>query len=132
MSIHATLRLLAAAALLGAAGCEATITPVPVEVATTAAVAPAIVVPYDIYSAPRVYYGDTWLYLYGGVWYYPTPRGWMMYREEPRELGRIRTRIQSSPRVYEAPEDSPPRSEPRRPVYQAPTETGRERTPRSP
>jgi hypothetical protein len=132
VSIYATLRpLAAAAALLGASGCEATFTPAPVQVAASAPVVQAVVVPDDIYSAPRVYYGDTWLYLYGGIWYYSTPRGWMVYRDEPRELGRIRTRIQSQPRAYQqAPAYSSPRSAPRRPVYQAPQETGRERTPR--
>jgi hypothetical protein len=105
--------------LLGASGCTATFTPEPVAVVTyEVPVVQAEVVPYDIQRYPRVYYGGTYVYLVEGRWYFPTARGWMVYREEPRELGRYRTQIERGP-------------EPRRsPGYAAPREQRRERRPR--
>lgn len=106
---RAGLAVLAAAALLGAIGCTATFTPEPVAVAYEAPVVQAEVVPYDIYRHPRVYYGGTYVYFVDGRWYYPTARGWMMYREEPRELRRQRTQIERSPEVRRSPAYVPPR-----------------------
>lgn len=144
MSIDAMLQKipLAAVALLGMAGCEATISPPPpprfAVTYAADAVVPAPSVPYDIYAYPHVYYDDTWVYLYDGRWYYPSPQGWMTYQQEPRELGRSRTRIESSPRDYRyqtpgytpSPRYSAPPPPPPGPVYQAPTEQGRERRPK--
>jgi hypothetical protein len=111
---------------LGAAGCEATITP-PVVAFQADVVAPVAVVPPDIYAYPRVYFGGAWAYLVDGFWYQPTPRGWVVFRREPVELARERTRIYAAPRpiaprtpAYGFPPPAPRRS---------PYEQGRERTP---
>ncbi len=119
---------LAAACAIGAAGCEATFTPVEpvVTVWGTGTVAPVTAVPTDIWGYPRVYYGGTYTYLVNGLWYQPTPRGWVVFRREPIELGRERTRIYAAPRrvVPRTPAYAYPRSAPTPPV-----EYGRERTP---
>jgi hypothetical protein len=109
----------AAAILLAGSGCTATFTPEPVTVTYREPVVEAQAVPVDIYTYPRVFYGGTYVYLVDGRWYAPSPRGWVVYRQEPRELNRYRVRIQSSPRYQQ-----------RAPVYAAPREEGRERRPR--
>jgi hypothetical protein len=63
----------------------------------------AELVPVEISAHPRVYYGGTYAYLVGGVWYYPTDRGWVIFEEEPAELRRFRESYRSSPR-YVPPE----------------------------
>ncbi len=121
MSSNAILGI-AALAALGAAGCEATITPAePVIGIHTYAEAPlmrATVVPEDIWDYPRVYFNGTWVYLVDGSWYLPSPRGWYVYRREPVELARERTRI------YRAPRPAPREQAPAMPYEQ-----GRERRP---
>jgi hypothetical protein len=110
--------VLTAAVLMGATGCTATFTPEPVVVAYDAPVAAAEVVPYDIYAYPRVYYGGTYVYLVNGRWYFPSARGWMVYRQEPHELRRYRAEIHRAPERRQSPPVAPPR------------EYGRERRPR--
>lgn len=127
------LALVALVALFGLPACEATFTPQPVTLAYARTVVPAQVVPYDIYAYPHVYFGDTWVYLVDGTWYFPTDEGWMMYREEPRELGRYRTQMQRSPGYYEPPTYQSPDYGYPPPVQRGnpfPHETGRQRTPR--
>ena len=136
MSSHATFAVLAAACALGAlgaTGCEATFTPVEPGFAVVGGgvVAPATLVPADVWTYPRVYFDGGYVYLVNGLWYQPTPRGWVVYRREPVELARQRTRIDAAPRsralprapayAYPPPRRPPPREEPR--------EYGRERTP---
>jgi hypothetical protein len=79
----------------------------------------ATVVPVDIRAYPRVDYSGGYVYLVDGRWYYPSARGWMVYRDEPRELSRYRAQIERSPRYR-----SPPA------VYAYPQERRRERSPR--
>jgi hypothetical protein len=82
-------------------GCAATVsTAVPVWEVDGYAVAQAGTVPIQIETYPRVYYRDRWAYLVDGYWYYPSARGWVIFREEPRELARWRTRIYSEPQRY--------------------------------
>jgi hypothetical protein len=91
---------LAALGSLGATGCWATFTPIPAEIAYEGGVlVPADTVPPNIWAYPRTYFDGTYAYLAGGVWYFPTPQGWMVYRREPVELSRERTRIYSAPEV---------------------------------
>ncbi|WP_437733524.1 hypothetical protein [Sorangium sp. So ce1335] len=95
----AMLAALVALALLGATGCAA-------EVHTRAA-APATVTyeevtvyeepvvhvaaaPAYIETYPRVYYRGSYVYYVDGRWYYPSHRGWVYYRHEPRALVRYR------------------------------------------
>lgn len=56
----------------------------------------AEVVPVAITAYPRVYYRGSWAYLVDGRWYYQTPRGYVVFREEPRELRRYREQIRPS------------------------------------
>ena len=80
--------------LLGAAGCEATFTPAqPVYGYYDGTVVAATEVPVDVWGYPRVYYGGGYAYLVNGLWYQPTARGWVVFRREPVELSRERTRI---------------------------------------
>lgn len=103
---------LAALAILGVAGCEATFRPTRVNAAFDEedALVRAEVVPPDIWVYPRVAYGDSYAYLVGGVWYIPTRSGWMVLRREPVELSRERTRLDR--RAPRAPEYGYPRSPP--------------------
>jgi hypothetical protein len=67
-----------------------------------AVVAPSV--PVDIQTYPRVQYGGTYVYLVEGRWYYPTRRGYMVYRREPPALRVERERIYADPRYrYRAP-----------------------------
>ena len=109
------LTALAGLSALGAAGCEATFTPGPLtaswEVGATWYAEP----PDDITRYPRVWYDGRWVYLVDGVWYTPTPRGWLILREEPRELGRYREYYEPGPpRRYEP---TPPRERRRYRTY---------------
>jgi hypothetical protein len=49
-------------------------------------------VPERIEYYPRVRYRGEYAYLVDGRWYYPsrTPRGWVVFKEEPQELRRYR------------------------------------------
>ena len=134
---------LAVVAALGSAGCEATFTPANPSVAIYGRfLAPAEVVPTDVWAYPHVYYGGSYVYLVDGLWYTPTSRGWMVYRREPVELSRERSRIYAAqpyeynPRIYVNPRANPriyvnPRANPRIPPYgyppQPPVEYNRER-----
>jgi hypothetical protein len=42
--------------------------------------------PPRIWRYPSAYYHGRPAYLIGGRWYYSTPRGWVVFRREPREL----------------------------------------------
>ena len=137
MSSHTTITALAFVAslgALGATGCEPPFGPAgPVVASVGVDLAPVATVPPDIWGYPRVYYGNSYVYLVNGAWYRPTPRGWVVFRREPVELARQRTRIYASPRrgvqrvpVYGYPRPAPP--VPRR----APDEYGRQRTPNAP
>jgi len=134
VSSHPTIAALAAVCALGAAGCSATFTPTEPVVAYSSgpAVVTATVVPDDIWAYPHVYFGGTYVYLVNGYWYQRTRRGWVVYRREPVELSRERTRIYASPglrtprgSVPSAPGYVYPRTYPRREPY----EYNRERTP---
>ncbi len=131
MSSHTTITALAFVASLGATGCEATFTPAePVVASIGVDFAPVATVPPDIWGYPRVYYGNSYVYLVNGAWYRPTTRGWVVFRREPVELARQRTRIYASPRrpVPRTPAYGYPRPAPRR----EPSEWGRQRTPNAP
>ena len=137
------------AAALGAAGCEATFTPANPVVGLYAEgrlLAPAEVVPSDIWAYPHVYFGGSYVYLVDGLWYTPTSRGWMIYRREPDELSRERVRIYAA-RPYEYNPRVSPRANPRivprnpypaypnyydAPRLQPPVEINRERNPAPP
>jgi hypothetical protein len=43
-------------------------------------------VPAGIHYAPRVIYQDRYAYLVDDRWYYPAAGGWVVFRQEPREL----------------------------------------------
>jgi hypothetical protein len=127
----ATTIALAFVASLGAAGCEATFTPAqPVVASVGVDFAPVATVPPDIWTYPRVYYGDSYVYLVNGSWFRPTPRGWVTFRREPVELSRQRVRISASPRVRRTPAYAYPRQ---RPIpLEEPREFDRRRTPNPP
>ncbi len=40
----------------------------------------------NIEAYPRVYYRGSYVYYVDGRWYYPSQRGWVYYRNEPRAL----------------------------------------------
>ena len=110
--------VLAAVAMLGGTGCEATLhTPRAVITYDTGDYfVRSDLVPPDIWAYPHVFYGGASVYLVGGRWYYPTTRGWRAMRSEPVELGRQRTRIYASPQyrrfrapAYGYPYESAPR-----------------------
>jgi hypothetical protein len=132
VSSHATFAVLAAACAFGSLGCEATFTPAePIfSVSGGGMVVRATAVPPDVWSYPRVYYDGGYVYLVNGLWYEPTPQGWVVYRREPVELARQRVRLYAVPRgdvlprtpAYSYP---PYRGQPR----QSPEEYGRERAP---
>lgn len=42
--------------------------------------------PPDVYVYPRQEYRGGYAYLVDGRWYYETPRGWVIFRDTPREL----------------------------------------------
>jgi hypothetical protein len=100
----------AAAALL--AGCVATVGGEGVVYGYP--VVQAEVVPVEIATYPRVYYRGRYAYLVGDVWYYPSDRGWVVFREDPVELRRYRTEYRRSPRYVPPPHDyGYPRERPR-------------------
>jgi len=54
--------------------------------------------PPEIESYPRYYYRGSYAYLVGDQWYYDSPRGWVIFRSEPRELAERRVYIVRQPR----------------------------------
>lgn len=56
--------------------------------------------PPDIHAYPRVYYHGGYAYLVGDRWYYDSPRGWVIFRSEPRVLAERRVHVRRS---YERP-----------------------------
>jgi hypothetical protein len=113
---------------LSAWGCTVTTTartrPVVVE---DDVVVQAEVVPVDVYSRPRYYYGNRYVYLVDDRWYYPSSRGWVVYRREPVELRRHRVRYYDNYRARRTPEYGYP--SPRR-DYGYPRQPGRRYYPR--
>jgi len=95
----------------GALGCTATVPrAVTVETYPEPIAVRAQIVPTDIYAYPRVWYNGSYVYLVDGRWYYPTNQGWRVYRREPQELSRQRTRIHQAPeRYYRRAEPAYPR-----------------------
>jgi len=76
-------------ALLGGGGCAGTTTAHGTVVYDYPATYVETVPPGTLYQ-PRVYYHGRYAYLRQDRWYYPTDRGWVVFREEPRELHRYR------------------------------------------
>ncbi len=113
--ISVALTALAGLTALGAAGCEATFSPAPLTTSWEVGAAWVAVPPNDIARYPHVWYEDRWIYLVDGNWYAPTPRGWIILRDEPRELGRYREYYEPGPpRRYEP---TPPRERGRYRTY---------------
>ncbi|WP_437640520.1 hypothetical protein [Sorangium sp. So ce854] len=52
--------------------------------------------PPDIHAYPRVYYHGGYAYLVGDRWYYDSPRGWVIFRSEPRVLAERRIYVRRS------------------------------------
>ena len=57
--------------------------------------------PHDVTNYPHVWYDGRWVYLVDGTWYAPTIQGWIVLRDEPRELGRYRTYYEPTRRRYQ-------------------------------
>jgi len=60
-------------------------------------------VPVSIDAYPAVEYRGRLAYLVDGRWYWPTDNGWVVFVEEPPELGTYRTRVQTAPRAVPPP-----------------------------
>ena len=84
--------VLGAAAIIGSAGCAATVTaePVHARVLYSYPVVEVETVPVRIYESPRVTYHGRPAYLVGTRWYYSSGGRWVYFREEPRELRHFR------------------------------------------
>ena len=82
--------VLGAAALIGGAGCAATVTATPVRVLYSYPVVEVDTVPPRMHDSPRVMYHGSPAYLVGDRWYYSTGDRWVYFREEPRELRHYR------------------------------------------
>jgi hypothetical protein len=121
--------LLCAAALVTVTGCTATVTAEPARSPVLYSYPVTYVdAPPRIHDSPSVYYHGRPAYLVGSRWYYQSDRGWLYFRDEPRELRRARS-TKSYSRVRA---DSPrPRYVERRPerrrYVEQPTETRRRR-----
>jgi hypothetical protein len=62
--------------------------------------------PPDVQVYPRIVYRGSYAYLIGDRWYYQTPRGWVVFREEPVELRRHRETLRRRrPPPVEAPRE---------------------------
>lgn len=74
-------------------------------------------VPDYVYYSPRVLYRGRYAYLVQDRWYYPSSRGWVVFRQEPDELRRHRVyyRTHRSFPTYARP--TPVYREPARPRY---------------
>jgi hypothetical protein len=105
--ISIALTSLAGLTALAAAGCEATFSPGPLSASWDADVGWYVEPPPDITRRPHIWFEGRWVYLVDGSWYEPTPQGWVILREEPRELGRYRTYYEPGRQRRYAPE--PPR-----------------------
>lgn len=94
--------VLGAAALIGSAGCAATVTATPARtrVLYSYPVVEVDTAPARIYESPRVMYHGRPAYLVGSRWYYPSGDRWVYFREEPRELRHYREQ-----RRYARPEE---------------------------
>ncbi len=92
---------LAGLVALAAAGCEATFTPGPLTASWDTEAEAYVEPPRDINVYPHVWYDGRWVYLVQGAWYAPTTQGWVILREEPRELGRYRTYYEPGQRRYQ-------------------------------
>src|SRR5690606_17698719 len=83
-------------------------------------------VPAYVYDYPRVAYRGRYAYLVQGRWYYPSSRGWVVFRDEPRELRRYRVYY----RDYGAfPGTRRPSRVIREPAYGSPIERRRRQVP---
>jgi len=85
-----------------AAGCTAMLSAGPPNVGGYA-VAYTDAVPIDVNMYPAVEYQGRLAYLVEGRWYWPTDNGWVMFVEEPPELGMYRTNVQTAPRAVPPP-----------------------------
>ncbi len=92
-----TMTALAGLTALATAGCEATFTPGPLTATWDTGGYSSVEAPYDIYAYPHVWYEDRWVYLVNGAWYAPSSQGWVILRDEPRELGRYRSYYEPGP-----------------------------------
>ncbi|HKO92862.1 MAG TPA: hypothetical protein VJU61_17020 [Polyangiaceae bacterium] len=115
-----------AAAMIGSAGCAATVTATPAHtrVLYSYPVVEVEAAPVRIYESPRVTYHGRPAYLVGTRWYYPSGGRWVYFREEPRELRHYREqRLYARPparatRHHEVePRPAPPEEERRRRSY---------------
>jgi hypothetical protein len=84
--------VLGAAALIGSAGCAATVTATPARtrVLYSYPVVEVDTVPVRMYESPRATYHGRPAYLVGTRWYYSSGGRWVYFREEPRELRHFR------------------------------------------
>jgi hypothetical protein len=67
-------------------------------------------VPADVRRRPSAPFRGSYAYYVDGRWYYPSSQGWVVFREEPRELARWRREIRDrrgrplpAPSVYGYP-----------------------------
>jgi hypothetical protein len=131
-SIHRTAMVwaLGAAAIIGSAGCAATVTaePVHTRVLYSYPVVEVETVPVRLHENPRVMYHGHPAYLVGTRWYYPHGGRWVYFKEEPRELRHYREQrvhahtpvraTQHHDRDAEPPRHAtPPQEEQRRRTY---------------
>ena len=84
---------------LGGTACAGTTTAQETFVYDYPAVRVETVPAYTVYQ-PRVYYRGRYAYLVDGRWYYPGDQGWVVFREEPRELQRYRINSGDRRRPY--------------------------------
>jgi hypothetical protein len=100
--IFTALTGLIALSALVLAGCEATFTPGPLTATWDVGADVYVEPPADVTVYPHVWYDGRWVYLVQGSWYAPTAQGWIILRDEPRELGRFRTYYEPrQPRRYQ-------------------------------
>jgi hypothetical protein len=86
--------LVLALSALGTTGCGAMLTAtLPTPELYGYAVVDASAVPVSIDAYPHVYWNGAYAYLVDGRWYYPTDSGWVVFREEPRDLYQYRIAI---------------------------------------
>lgn len=84
---------------------------------------PVRTVPSGIYSYPRVIYRGRYAYYADNRWYYDSPRGWVVFRQEPSELARYRVSLRSRPteeRRYRTPAPQSPRYRYDRGIFEGP------------
>jgi hypothetical protein len=65
--------------------------------------------PHGVSGYPSAQYRGRPAYLVDDRWYYSTPKGWVVFREEPRELRAFRERRY---RPHDRSSDAPRRAEP--------------------